>query len=61
MGHACHKSILVIIGNICVGHALDKKGDDHIDHPDHDGHNDHPDHDDHRFKIEQRCYLHLYD
>ena len=49
-----------------IVHALGKGGATISDEfsekiSDHDGHNDHPDHDDHRFKIEQQCYLHLYD
>ena len=49
-----------------IVHALGKGGATKSDEfsekfLDYDGYNDHPDHDDHRFKIEQRCYLHLYD
>ena len=39
-GDACHTSILVLIGNIYVDHARDRKDDDRIDHPDHDDHID---------------------
>ena len=39
-GDACHTSILVLIGNIYVDHARDRKDDDRIDHPDHGDHID---------------------